>query len=305
MGFDKLQKKSIKQLDDFIKPYEVTSGKGFKLKDFDPGDTGKVSSEDKPLAQEMLARGVEWLAAMQDKLYAQGQWSVLIVIQAMDAAGKDSTIKHVMSGINPQGCDVHSFKIPTKEDLNHNFLWRYARRVPERGKIGIFNRSYYEDVLVVRVHPEQLKTSGLPEKLITKHIWEERLEDIANFEKHLVRNGTVVLKFFLNVSLAEQKKRFLERIEKPEKNWKFSAADLKERAYWDEYQKYFEEAIKATATPNAPWYVIPADAKWYTRLVVAGAIADRLTNMDIDYPEINNVQRRELKEAYDQLKGKN
>ena len=305
MPFDKLQKKTLDQMEDFVAPYRITSGKGFKLKNFDPDDTGKISSEDKPAAKEMLARGTEWLAAMQDKLYAQGRWSVLIVIQAMDAAGKDSTIKHVMSGINPQGCDVYSFKVPTKEELSHNFLWRYASKAPSRGKIGIFNRSYYEDVLVVRVHPEQLENTGMSKKLITKNIWDERFEDIANFEKHLVRNGTIVLKFFLNVSPDEQKKRFLERIDKPEKNWKFSAADLKERAHWDDYQKYYEDAIKATSTPDAPWYVIPANAKWYTRLVVAAAIADKLASMDIDYPEVSDEQRKALKEAARQLKGKN
>ncbi|MEN3930383.1 polyphosphate kinase 2 family protein [Microvirga sp. W0021] len=303
MAKDKSHKKVLEKLENFVSPYRVTSGKKFKLKNFDPNDTHKISSEDKPQAKELLARGTEWLSALQDKLYAQGKWSVLIIVQAMDAAGKDSTIKHVMSGINPQGCDVHSFKVPTKEELNHSFLWRYASKTPERGRIGIFNRSYYEDVLVVRVHPEQLGTSGIPDELITKNIWDERLEDIANFEKHLIRNGTIVLKFFLNVSPDEQKKRFLERIEKPEKNWKFSSADLKERAHWDEYQKYYEAAIKATATEEAPWYVVPANAKWYTRLIVAAAIAERLGIADIEYPKINDDQRADLKVAYDKLIG--
>lgn len=304
MELDKQQKKALKKINDFVKPYRVSNGKGFRLKDFDPGDTGKVDSDDKPMAQELLERGVEWLADAQDKLYAQDRWSLLIIIQAMDAAGKDGTIKHVMTGINPQGCEVHPFKVPTKQELDHNFLWRYSAKVPERGKIGIFNRSYYEDVLVTRVHPELLDNSGLPKELITKKIWEERLEDIANFEKHLTRNGTVILKFFLNVSKDEQKKRFLERIERPEKNWKFSGSDLKERAYWDEYQKYFEEAIKATATKEAPWYVIPADTKWYTRLVVAATVTETLAGMDIGYPNIDDIQRQVLKEAYEQLNGK-
>lgn len=301
MPFDTDQKTG-KNISDFIKPYKVTNGKTFKLKDFRPSDTGTFSAEDKPATIEMQARGSEWLAALQDKLYAQGIWSVLIIIQAMDAAGKDSTIKHVMSGINPQGCDVHSFKVPTLEELKHNFLWRYAAKTPERGKIGIFNRSYYEDVLVVRVHPELVDTSGLPKQLVTKTIWEERLEDIANFEKHLVRNGTLILKFFLNVSPEEQKKRFLERIEKPEKNWKFSAADLKERAFWKDYQECYEAAIKATATPEAPWYVVPANAKWFSRLVVTAAIVENLANMGIEYPSVGEAQRKELEEAREKLK---
>ncbi len=303
MPLSKSEKKTLKRLEKFIEPYRVT-GKDFKLKQFDPDDTGNLSSEDKPEAIEMLERGVDWLAATQDKLYAQGKWSLLIIVQAMDAAGKDGTIKHVMSGINPQGCEVHSFKAPSKEELSHSFLWRYARQVPERGKIGIFNRSYYEDVLVVRVHPELLESSGIPEELITKDIWEERLEDIANFEKHLMRNGTIVLKFFLNLSEKEQKKRFLERIEKPEKNWKFSAADLKERAYWDEYQKRFEQTIKATATDEAPWYVVPADNKWYSRLVIAAAIAERLAKLDLEYPEVSDEQRKALELAKEQLEKK-
>lgn len=298
---EKNQKKHLKKIREFVKPYKITSGKGFKLKDFSSDDTGGISSDNKAEAQDLLQRGIEWLASLQDKLYAQNNWSVLIIVQAMDAAGKDGTIKHVMSGINPQGCDVYSFKVPSHEEASHNFLWRYATKAPQRGKIGIFNRSYYEDVLVTRVHPELIENSGLPEELITKHIWEERLEDIANFEKHLTRNGTVVLKFFLNLSKGEQKKRFLQRIEKPEKNWKFSAADLKERAYWDDYQKYFEEAIKATATDDAPWYVIPADNKWFTRLTVAGAIVDRLADMDINYPKVSEAQLEALQAAREQL----
>ncbi len=301
MPFD-IDQVTVKRIAEFIKPYTVTNGKAFKLKDFHPGDTGAFSSEDKPATLEMQARGTEWLAALQDKLYAQGIWSVLIIIQAMDAAGKDSTIKHVMSGINPQGCDVHAFKVPTAEELRHNFLWRYATKTPERGKIGIFNRSYYEDVLVVRVHPELLETSGLPKQLITKNIWEERLEDIAQFEKHLVRNGTLILKFFLNVSPDEQKKRFLERLEKREKNWKFSAADLKERAFWKDYQECYEATIKATATPDSPWYVVPANAKWFSRLVVTAAIVDKLAKMDIEYPSVSASQKAELETAYAQLK---
>jgi PPK2 family polyphosphate:nucleotide phosphotransferase len=244
-----------------------------------------------------LKQGIERLAELQDKLYAQDRWSVLLIFQAMDAAGKDSTIKHVMSGVNPQGCQVYSFKAPSAEELDHDFLWRTTKSLPERGRIGIFNRSYYEETLVVRVHPELLKAERIPDELATKHIWEERFEDIKCFEEHLARNGTVVRKFFLHVSKKEQKKRFLERLDQPEKNWKFSAADVRERQCWDDYQDAYEETIRNTSTENAPWFVVPADHKWFTRLVVAGAVVDALKELELKYPEIDPQKRKELEEA--------
>jgi PPK2 family polyphosphate:nucleotide phosphotransferase len=295
------ENKVAERLRKFVDPYRVDDGKKFRLKDFDPSDIGKLDSEDKPEAQEMLTRGINWLAIEQDKLYAQNRWSVLLVFQAMDAAGKDGTIKHVMSGINPQGCQVTSFKQPSHEELDHDFMWRSLRALPERGRIGIFNRSYYEEVLVVRVHQELLKHQQLPPELVGKDIWEERLHDIAAFERYLARNGTLVLKFFLNVSKKEQKKRFTERLERPEKNWKFSASDVKERGYWKDYMEAYEEAIRATATKQAPWFVVPADTKWYTRLVVAGAIVDSLHRLDIAYPEVTSEQRKALAEAREAL----
>jgi PPK2 family polyphosphate:nucleotide phosphotransferase len=245
----------------------------------------------------MLAQGVEWLAEEQDKLYAQDRWSVLLVFQAMDAAGKDGTIKHVMSGVNPQGCQVYSFKQPSAEELDHNFLWRYHNRLPERGRIGIFNRSYYEEVLVVRVHEEILRRQKMPPALVGKRIWDERLEDIAAFERYLARNGTVILKFFLHVSRKEQKKRFMERLDQPEKNWKFSPADVAERQYWNDYMEAFEDAIRATATKHAPWFVVPADNKWFTRLVVAAAIVEALEKLGLDYPKVDAAQRKALAAA--------
>jgi len=280
-----------------VEPYKVVRGKGFRLKDFDPGDTGGLGSESKPQAKELLTRGVSWLAEEQDKLYATNQWSVLLVFQAMDAAGKDSTIKHVTSGVNPQGCQVYSFKQPSTEELDHDFLWRTTRCLPERGRIGIFNRSYYEEVLVVRVHPEFLAAQHLPPKLVDRKIWDRRLDDIAQFERYLAHNGTLVLKFFLNVSRKEQKRRFMERLDEPEKNWKFSAADVKERGYWNDYMKAYEEAIRATASKAAPWYVVPADNKWYTRLVVAAAIVEAMEGLELRYPAIVPAQRRELAKA--------
>ena len=258
----------IKRARGFAKPFRVTDGKAFRLKDIDPGDTLQFGSEDKPRAKEALAMGIEALAELQDMLYAQDRWAVLLIFQAMDAAGKDGTIKHVMSGINPQGCQVYSFKAPSAEDLDHDFLWRCMKCVPERGRIGIFNRSYYEETLVVRVHPEFLAKQTLPPELVTKNIWKERFQDIRNFERYLTRNGVVIRKFFLHVSKKEQKKRFLERLENPEKNWKFSANDIKERAFWNDYMKAYEDMIRHTATPDAPWYVVPADNKWFTRIVV-------------------------------------
>ena len=281
----------------FSKPYRINSGKGFRLRDFDPGDTGDLKSADKPRAREALQTGVETLAALQDVLYAQDKWSVLLIFQAMDAAGKDGTIKHVMSGVNPQGCQVSSFKSPGSEELDHDYLWRSHRQLPERGRIGIFNRSYYEETLVVRVHPEYLRHQKLPPSLVTKNIWKERFEDIRAFERYLARNGTIVRKFFLHVSKAEQKKRFLERLDNPDKNWKFSAADLTERGYWNEYQKAYEETIRHTATRDCPWYVVPADNKWYTRLIVVAAIIEALASLDLAYPEVDAAQRKALADA--------
>lgn len=291
----------IKAASKLAKPYRVTNGKKFCLKDYDPGDTGDLKSEEKPRAAEALKVGVQALAELQDVLYAQDRWSVLLVFQAMDAAGKDGTIKHVMSGVNPQGCQVTSFKVPTSDDLDHDFLWRCMKQLPERGRIGIFNRSYYEETLVVRVHPEFLAGQKLPPELVTKHIWDERFQDIRAFERYLARNGTIVLKFFLHVSRDEQKKRFLERVEHPEKNWKFSANDIKERAHWDDYMKAYEETIRATATEDAPWFVVPADNKWFTRVVVSSAIIDSLAALDLKYPRLTAAQRAELATAKETL----
>jgi PPK2 family polyphosphate:nucleotide phosphotransferase len=287
----------LDRIEKFVDPYRVTKGKGFRLKDVDPGDTRKLKSDQKDEARELLARGVEWLAEAQDKLYAQDRWSVLLVFQAMDAAGKDGTIKHVMSGVNPQGCQVYSFKAPSPEELDHDFLWRTTRCLPERGRIGIFNRSYYEEVLVVRVHQGILAGQKLAPELVTKRIWDERLEDIAAFERYLARNGTVILKFFLHVSRKEQKKRFMERLDEPEKNWKFAAGDVHERKYWDDYMAAYEEAIRATAAKHAPWYVVPADNKWFTRLVVAAAIVEALEKLDLEYPKVDAGKRKELAAA--------
>ena len=279
------------------KPYRVTNGKKFRLKDYDPSDTGDLKSEDKPRTAAALKEGVQALAELQDVLYAQDRWSVLLIFQAMDAAGKDGVIKHVMSGVNPQGCQVSAFKAPSAEELDHDYLWRCVRHLPERGRIGIFNRSYYEETLVVRVHPEFLAAQKLPVECVTKHIWRERFQDIRSFERHLTRNGTIIRKFFLHVSPEEQKKRFLERIDNPEKNWKFSLQDAKERQHWDEYMKAYEEAIRETATPDSPWYIVPADNKWYTRAVVAGAVVDALASLDLQYPVVNAAQRKALEEA--------
>jgi len=286
-----------KTWDKLLERYRVTNGKKFRLKDFDPTDTGGMKKELKPEAQAMMQQGIERLRALQDRLYAQDRWAVLLVLQAMDAAGKDGTIKHVMSGVNPQGCEVYPFKAPSSEELDHDFLWRCVPCLPNRGHIGIFNRSYYEEVLVVRVHPEILRAQKLPAELVTKGIWKQRYADIANFERYLSRQGTVIRKFFLNVSKKEQKRRFLERIEEPEKNWKFSAADTKERGYWDDYMDAYEDAIRATATPDAPWYVVPADNKWFTRLVVAAAVVATLEELDLSYPKLGKKQLAELAAA--------
>ena len=285
----------------FSKPFRVTNGKKFRLKDHDPGETLDFTGKDKPRAKEALAAGVQALSELQDKLYAQDHWAVLLVFQAMDAAGKDGVIKHVMSGVNPQGCEVHSFKAPTTEELDHDYLWRCSKRVPERGRIGIFNRSYYEEVLVVRVHPQILKKQKVPRELLTKRIWDERHEDIRSFERYLGRNGVLVRKFFLNVSKEEQKKRFLERIDQPEKNWKFSTADSHERKHWNDYQRAYEDMIRATATEDAPWYVVPANHKWFSRLVVAAAVIDALNSLDLAYPAIDASQKKELAAAKKEL----
>ena len=289
------------KLEKLQKRYRVTDGKHFRLKDYDPADTHGLKSELKPLAKEMLAKGVEELARLQDILAAQDRWALLLIFQAMDAAGKDGTIKHVMSGVNPQGVQVSSFKVPSSEERDHDFLWRTMKRLPERGDIGIFNRSYYEEVLVVRVHPELLATEKLPDQLVTKKIWQERFEDINAFERYLTRNGVAVRKFFLHVSKKEQKRRFLERLDTAEKNWKFSAADVKEREYWDDYQAAYEDMIRNTATEHAPWYVVPADNKWFTRLVVAAAVADALESLQLSYPKLDEKQKAELLKARKQL----
>jgi PPK2 family polyphosphate:nucleotide phosphotransferase len=285
----------------FSKPYRVTNGKKFRLKDVDPGDTQHFTSEDKPRVKEALETGVQALTELQDMLYAQDRWSVLLIFQAMDAAGKDGTIKHVMSGVNPQGCQVSSFKAPTSEDLDHDYLWRCVKQLPERGRIGIFNRSYYEETLVVRVHPEFLAEQKLPEQCVTKRIWDKRFQDIRAFERYLTRNGTVVRKLFLHVSKEEQKKRFLERLEQPEKNWKFSTNDVKERGFWDDYMDAYEETIRETATKDSPWYVVPADNKWFTRVVVAAAVIDALASLNLHYPEVNDAKRKELAAAKKEL----
>jgi len=282
-----------KRVTKILDRYRVTNGRGFRLKDYDPGDTAGLGLE-KTAAQALLQQGVDRLAEMQDKLYAQDRWSVLCIFQAMDAAGKDGAIRHVFSGVNPQGCQVHSFKAPGAMELDHDFLWRHSTALPERGRIGIHNRSWYEEVLVLRVHPELLARQKLPPSLIGKKIWDERLEDIAAYERYLARQGTVVLKFFLNVSQDEQKKRFLSRIAEPEKNWKFSPNDVAERAHWDDYMKAYQAAISATAAPHAPWFVVPADAKWFTRLVVVAAIIEALEKLDLHYPAVTKEQRTAL-----------
>jgi PPK2 family polyphosphate:nucleotide phosphotransferase len=298
-------KEIIKRAHEFARPFRVTKGRNFHLKDADPGNTlDFTKQEHKTRAKEVLASGVMALAELQDKLYAQDKWAVLLIFQAMDAAGKDGAIKHVMSGVNPQGCQVYSFKSPSAEDLDHDYLWRCMRCLPNRGHIGIFNRSYYEEVLVVRVHPEFLAKAKLPPKLVGKSIWEERFEDIRNFEQYLARNGVVVRKFFLHVSKKEQKQRFLGRIEDPLKNWKFSSNDASERDYWDDYMKAYEEMIQETSTKHAPWYVVPADNKWFTRVVVAAAVIETLASLDLAYPQVDNSKLKELATAKKKLLSK-
>jgi PPK2 family polyphosphate:nucleotide phosphotransferase len=282
------------RIEKYVEPFRITSGKGFHLKDFDPRDTRGLQL-DKSEATELLKRGIEWLAQEQDLLHAQNRWSLLLIFQAMDAAGKDSTIKHVMSGLNPQGVQVYSFKQPSEEDLDHDFMWRHVKCLPERGHIGIFNRSYYEEVLVVRVHPDLLKAEQLPAPCVSKHLWRERLADIEYFEQYLARQGTVILKFFLNVSREEQKKRFLERLENSQKHWKFSMSDVHERRYWSDYMHAYEKAIKATASKRAPWFVVPADNKWFTRLVVAAAVVEAVEKLNLTYPRLSPQKTEELR----------
>jgi PPK2 family polyphosphate:nucleotide phosphotransferase len=285
-----------------VKPYRIEDGSKFRLKDFDPADTEKIHSKEH--AEQLLAQGIASLAELQDKLYAQNRWGILLIFQAMDAAGKDGAIKHVMSGVNPQGVQVYSFKTPSAEELDHDYLWRTTQRLPGRGRIGIFNRSYYEEVLVVRVHPELLKNERIPPSLVTNDVWKERFQDIHSFERYLWRNGIIVRKFFLNVSKEEQKKRFLDRLDHPDKNWKFSAADIRERQCWKDYMKAYEDMIGHTATEHAPWYVVPADNKWFTRVVVAAVIVDTLEDLKLTYPEVDADKRKALQAARALLRGK-
>jgi PPK2 family polyphosphate:nucleotide phosphotransferase len=282
----------IREASRLARQFTITKGRKFRLADVDPDDTGGIDSKEHAAA--LLTEGLARLQALQETLYAQGTWAVLLIFQAMDAAGKDSIIKHVMSGVNPQGCQVFSFKAPSSEDLAHDFLWRTTRCLPERGRIGIFNRSYYEETLVVRVHPELLARQRLPEEVVTPRIWKERFEDINGFERHLQRNGVLVRKFFLHVSKEQQKQRFLERLEKPEKNWKFSTTDVVERKQWRQYMRAYEDMIQHTATPEAPWHVVPADHKWFTRLVVAATLVDALSGLDLKFPTVDAAKRREL-----------
>jgi len=295
-----------KRARDIARSFRVDDGKKFRLKEFAPGETLGLKHREgiKDLAAETLQEEIELLSEMQDKLYAQDRWGLLLIFQAMDAAGKDGTIKHVMSGINPQGCQVYSFKAPSPEELDHDFLWRTSRCLPERGRIGIFNRSYYEEVLAVRVHPEFLEKQRLPPRLVTNQIWKERFEDISSFERYATRNGIAIRKFFLNVSRDEQKKRFLERLDNPDKNWKFSMADARERERWDDYMAAYEDMIRHTASGHAPWYVVPADNKWFTRLVVAAAVIEALDDMNLAYPKVDDEKRKELEAARSMLEGK-
>ena len=289
---------------DLIAVCRVPEGKKVRLEDYEPdwaGDPKVPKDKRKRFAEESLSQDVSELAEAQERLYAADSWSLLIIFQAMDAAGKDGTIKHVMSGINPQGCQVFSFKHPSTEELDHNFLWRYTRVLPERGRIGIFNRSYYEDVLIVRVHPELLQAQRIPGLKIDDDFWNDRYSDINALERHLTRNGTVVLKFFLNISKDEQRKRFIKRLEDPRKHWKFSAADLTERGFWDDYMKAYEHAITATSTKWAPWYIIPADHKWVTRGLVARILVTAINELDLQYPEVSPEQEAVIEQARRQL----
>jgi PPK2 family polyphosphate:nucleotide phosphotransferase len=287
--------------DKLLDPFRITDGRKFRLEDVRPGDTRGLKSKEQ--AREQLEAGIERLADLQEKLYAQDQWGVLLIFQAMDAAGKDGAIGHVMSGVNPQGCQVYSFKAPSAEELDHDFLWRTTRCLPERGRIGIFNRSYYEEMLVVRVHPEILAKQRLPKPVVTRKIWGQRFEDVAAFERYLARNGFAIAKFFLHVSKKEQKARFLERLDTPEKNWKFSLADAQEREHWDEYMAAYEDVIRQTAAPHAPWYVVPADNKWFTRLAVAAAIEETLLKLNLTFPVLDAARKAELGKAREMLAG--
>jgi PPK2 family polyphosphate:nucleotide phosphotransferase len=285
-------KKLLDEAKRLAAPFCVTNGKKFRLKDFDPKETRGVKS--KSHAEKLLEESSAAASEMQERLYAQDRWSLLLIFQGMDAAGKDGAIKHVMSGVNPQGCDVFSFKTPTSEELDHDFLWRCHRVVPERGKIGIFNRSYYEEVLVVRVHPTVLEGEKLPDKLITKHIWDERFEDINSFERYLTRNGVVIRKFFLHISKEEQRQRFLARLDDSKKNWKFSMSDINERGFWKDYKEAYEEMVQRSATEHAPWYVVPADNKWFARLIVGAAIVEALSELDLKFPDVDKKKKKEL-----------
>jgi len=285
---------------DLAARYRIDEGKDFRLDALDPADTAGLDI-DKDEAKERLAEDLDKMRKLQERLYAEGKWSVLMVLQAMDAGGKDSAIEHVMSGINPQGCSVHSFKAPSTIELQHDFLWRHQIAVPVRGRIGIFNRSHYEEVLVVRVHPEILKGQNLPDKLVGKDIWKERFEDIRDFERHLANSGTVILKFFLHTSKTEQAKRFLARIDEEDKNWKFSTGDMAEREFWDDYMDAYEDMVRNTAQPCAPWFVVPSDNKWFSRIVIAAALVDALERIDPQFPEVSEDQKRAMKEARDVL----
>jgi len=297
-----MNKGAFKSIRKITARYRVDHAKKFRLKDVDPADTWKFDSAEE--AKGVLAQGVEILSELQEKLYAQDKWAVLLIFQAMDAAGKDGTIKHVMSGVNPQGCQVYSFKSPSSEELDHDYLWRTSRCMPERGRIGIFNRSYYEETLVVRVHPEYLQKARLPAELITKDIWKHRFEDINGFERYLSHNGVMVRKFFLHVSKGEQKRRFLSRLEEPRKNWKFSLADAQEREHWDEYQGAYEDMIRHTSTKHAPWFVVPADNKWFTRIAVAAAVIETLDSLNLSFPKVDSAKRNELAAAREALENK-
>jgi len=296
-----MEKMKAKHVHQFIERYVVESGEDFRIKDHDPGDTHDLKSGDKPEAKRLTEEGIVLLREMQDKLYAQSNWGLLLIFQGMDAAGKDSTIKHVMSGVNPQGVEVHAFKEPSSAELAHDFLWRTNRCLPARGKIGIFNRSYYEEVLVVRVHPEILEKERIPKELRGEHFWKNRYEDISAFEKYVARNGIAIRKVFLNVSKKEQKKRFLERLDNPEKNWKFSAADVKERKCWDDYQSAYEKMIRNTASGHAPWVVVPADNKWFSRLLVVATAVDALSEMNLEFPKVSEEKLAELRAARKEL----
>ena len=295
-------KNLFKNAKKYASAFCVKDGSRFRLKDFDPADTLGIKSEEKSEAEQALHIGGVEISRLQERLYAQNRWSVLLIFQAMDAAGKDGAIKHVLSGVNPQGCEVYSFKTPSSEELDHNFLWRCMCRLPARGRLGVFNRSYYEETLVVRVHPEVLAKEKLPPKLVTKEIWKERYQDIRHFERHLSRNGIVVRKFFLNLSKKEQKRRFLERLGNPAKYWKFSAADASERQRWGEYMQAYEDTIRHTADSEAPWYVVPADNKWFARLIVSSVVIDTLSSLDLKFPEVDKAGLAELTSARNVLK---